>query len=142
MSTASPISAEANIAPAIRALLRRCLEKDRQKRIADISTVVGRALQSGPRANTEAIVSLTSLPANARLPLSTGERLERALPNNPAATEFAERDAYFSWSATFAIPAFAHASSAGCPPFAPLSPTPPIASLPTMIGTPPPSGMT
>src|SRR5205823_1772091 len=40
------------------------------------------------------------------------------------------------------MPAFAQASSWGCPFGAPLSPTAPIVSLPIMIGTPPPSGMT
>lgn len=43
---------------------------------------------------------------------------------------------YFSWSATLATPALAQASSCSC--VDPELPTPPIASLPIMIGTPPP----
>lgn len=47
-----------------------------------------------------------------------------------------EGEPYFSWSATLATPALAQASSCSC--VDPELPTPPIASLPIMIGTPPP----
>ena len=49
---------------------------------------------------------------------------------------------HLSWSATLAMPAMPQASSCGPPFGAPLSPTPPIVSSPTLIGTPPWSGMT
>jgi hypothetical protein len=49
---------------------------------------------------------------------------------------YCEGGPYFSWSATLATPALAQASSCSC--VDPELPTPPIASLPIMIGTPPP----
>src|SRR5688572_10682495 len=45
---------------------------------------------------------------------------------------------YFSRCATFAMPACAQTSSLS-PPTAPLTPTAPIATSPTLIGTPPPT---
>src|SRR5262249_7350292 len=47
---------------------------------------------------------------------------------------------YFNWSATLAIPALAHFSSPS--ELEPLTPTAPMVSLPTLIGTPPRSAMT
>lgn len=65
-------SVSTNCATAMSAIrLRRSLSRQRRSSVRTAgATVAGNALQSGSRANTEASVSLTSSPANARLPVS------------------------------------------------------------------------
>ena len=55
---------------------------------------------------------------------------------------FRDHTRYLSWSATLAIAPLAQSSSPCWPPVVPLTPIAPITSLPTLIGMPPPSGMT
>jgi peptidase S46-like protein len=88
------------------------------------------------------------LPPSAALPLTRRGRINlsccrRNLPLVRGRRERSERGGrshtitYFRKSATFAMPALAQASS--CSWLDPELPTPPITSLPTRIGTPPPS---
>jgi hypothetical protein len=72
--------------------------------------------------------------------LSNGARLHSRPRRRSGASGRELQPAHFNWSATLARPAMAHFSSPS--ELDPLTPTAPIVSLPTLIGTPPRSAMT
>ena len=72
--------------------------------------------------------------------LTRAQRRTPARARGPARAVAGFGLAYFNWSATLARPAMAHFSSPS--ELDPLTPTAPIVSLPTLIGTPPRSAIT